>query len=70
MQLEEAGMPAQLDRYIGYWQPYATSHAAFEADTAFQDEVKVAAQTLLGAVRAKRAGRYPAPSDVAPPRQK
>jgi hypothetical protein len=30
MQLEPAGQAAELDRYIGYWKPYATSHAELD----------------------------------------
>lgn len=57
MHLAPAGGPAELDRYIGYWEPYATSHAALDADTAVQEEVRNAARTLVAAIRAKRAGR-------------
>jgi multimeric flavodoxin WrbA len=51
-----AGPRAELDRYIGYFEPYATSHEAFDRDKAMQGEVRNAALTLLEAVRAKRAG--------------
>lgn len=27
-----AGPSAELDRYIGYWKPYATSHDGLDAD--------------------------------------
>jgi multimeric flavodoxin WrbA len=57
MHLEPAGRAAELDRYIGYWEPYATSHAALDADAAVQEEVRNAARTLVAAVRAKRSGR-------------
>ena len=33
MQLKPAGPSAELDRYIGYWKPYATSHDELDADT-------------------------------------
>jgi multimeric flavodoxin WrbA len=56
MHLEPAGTAAELDRYIGYWKPYATSHEELDADRAVQEEVRNAARTLLEAVRAKRAG--------------
>lgn len=59
MKLEPAGGPAELDRYIGYWQPYATSHAALDADAAVQAEVRNAALTLAEALHARRAGRLP-----------
>jgi multimeric flavodoxin WrbA len=70
MHLEPAGRSAELDRYIGYWKPYATSHAQLDADTAIQDEVRFAARTLLDAVKERRAGRSAAPREVSAPRQK
>jgi multimeric flavodoxin WrbA len=57
MQMAPAGPYAELDRYIGYFEPYATSHEAFDRDTAMQQEVRIAAKTLLEAVRAARAGK-------------
>lgn len=69
--LEAAGHTAALDRYIGYWQAYATSHQALDADTALQEEVRLAARTLLNAVAAKRAGkRAAAAPELRAPRQK
>jgi multimeric flavodoxin WrbA len=71
MQLSPAGQNAELDRYIGYWKPYATSHADLDADTALQEEVRNAARTLLEAVRAKLAGTLVTPGeDLRQPRQK
>jgi hypothetical protein len=40
MHLCPAGPSAELDRYVGYWKPYATSHADLDADTALQEEVR------------------------------
>ncbi|HVW91065.1 MAG TPA: flavodoxin family protein [Devosia sp.] len=57
MGLEPAGNMAELDRYIGYWEPYATSHEALDADLPLQGEVRNAAATLAEAVLAQRAGR-------------
>ena len=57
MHLSPAGPTAELDRYIGYWKPYATSHEELDADTAIQEEVRNAAVTLLEAVKAKRSGQ-------------
>jgi multimeric flavodoxin WrbA len=56
MHLVPAGPQAELDRYIGYLRPYATSHDDLDHDEAVQEEVRNAARTLLEAVRAKRAG--------------
>lgn len=57
MDLESAGSTAELERYIGYWKPYATSHEDLDADTALQEEVRIAARTLADAVAAQRSGR-------------
>jgi multimeric flavodoxin WrbA len=46
MHMESAGSRAELDRYIGYFQPYATNHQELDADEAVQDEVRNAARTL------------------------
>jgi multimeric flavodoxin WrbA len=71
MQLSPAGPLAEVDRYIGYWEPYATSHLALDVDTAIQEEVRNAARTLLEAVRAARVGRQIMPGkNLTPPRQK
>jgi multimeric flavodoxin WrbA len=71
MGLEPAGWNAELDRYIGYWQPYATSHEALDADLAMQGEVRNAAQTLAEAVHAQRAGKWTAAGqDLHRPRRK
>ena len=47
MHLAAAGPLAELDRYIGYWKPYATSHQELDADQAVREEVRNAARTLL-----------------------
>lgn len=71
MDLTPAGVNAELDRYIGYWQEYATSHEALDADLAIQNEVKNAALTLAEAAHAKHAGRLlQAGRDLPPARQK
>ena len=56
MGLLRAGSKAAFDRYIGYYQPYATSHDALDADLAVQAEVMGAAQAVAAAVTALRAG--------------
>ncbi len=71
MDLIPAGVNAELDRYIGYWQPYATSHEALDADMAMQGEVRNAALTLAQAAHAKHAGKLlAAGQDLKPYRQK
>jgi multimeric flavodoxin WrbA len=53
-----------IDRYIGYYDAYATSHEALDRDTAVQQEVREAAKGLVDAVALMRAGKYPRPRDV------
>jgi len=66
-----AGTKAELDRYIGYWQPYATSHSALDDDESMQHEVANAALTLIDAVSATRSGQLTqAGADLPEPRQK
>lgn len=68
--LESAGGLAELDRYIGYWKPYATSHADLDSDGALQQEVRNAAALLLARVRAKRNGVAPPDLHLQRPRRK
>jgi multimeric flavodoxin WrbA len=71
MRLRPAGALAEIDRYVGYWQPYATSHEALDEDKAIQEEVRNAARALVGAVRGSRAGVLPPLDDaLRAPRQK
>lgn len=51
MKLSPAGPNAELDRYIGYWKPYATNHEELDKDEAVQGEVRNAALTLMEAVQ-------------------
>lgn len=57
MHMCPAGPSAELHRYIGYWEPYATSHEALDKDQAVQEEVRNVARALLEGLRATRAGR-------------
>jgi multimeric flavodoxin WrbA len=61
MELVPAMPQGGIDRYIGYYGPYATSHDALDADTAVQGEVRVAAKALVESVALSRAGRLPRP---------
>jgi multimeric flavodoxin WrbA len=71
MDLVPAGGNAELDRYIGYWQPYATSHEALDADQAIQEEVRNATRTLVEAAKASQRGDLlMAGRGLTPPRQK
>lgn len=49
---------ATLDRYIGYYEPYATSHEALDRDDAVQTEVRNVARSLGEALRLARQGAF------------
>ncbi len=59
--LIEAGRLSQLDRMIGYMEPYATSHDALDRDTALHEEVRNAARSLIEAVKLSRSGALQQP---------
>ena len=61
MGLIGAGHLSQLGRYVGYMEPYATSHEALDRDTAIQEETRNAARTLIEAVRLMRRGELKQP---------
>jgi multimeric flavodoxin WrbA len=61
MGLISAGHMAELDRYVGYYEPYATNHEAFDHDRAFQEETRNAARALVQAVKLLRRGRLAEP---------
>ncbi len=56
----DAGAAARLDRYIGYYEPYATSHDALDRDEAVQEEARNVARAVAKAVLELRAGRLQA----------
>jgi multimeric flavodoxin WrbA len=64
MGLTEAGHKSQLARYIGYMEPYATSHDTLDNDGALQTEVRNAARALIEAVRLRRAGELKEPDET------
>jgi multimeric flavodoxin WrbA len=71
MGLVDAGPMARLDRFIAYYEPYATSHDALDRDVALQGEVCNAAHALARAVAQVRAGTLrQADAGLAPPRPK
>jgi multimeric flavodoxin WrbA len=61
MGLISAGGMAEADGYIGYMEPYATSHQALDRDEAFQQDVVNVARALGSAVKLHRAGRLENP---------
>jgi multimeric flavodoxin WrbA len=71
MGLVDAGAASRLDRLIGYYEPYATSHEALDRDVGVQQEVEVAARAVGNAVGAMRAGQWVPPDrDLPRPRPK
>ncbi|HXC39963.1 MAG TPA: NADPH-dependent FMN reductase, partial [Burkholderiales bacterium] len=61
MGLIGAGSMGRLDRFIGYYEPYATSHAALDGDLAVQDETRNAAAALAQAIRDLREDKLERP---------
>jgi hypothetical protein len=71
MGLIDAGAKSRLDRHIGYYEPYATSHEALDRDIAVQEEVRNAARAVAAAVGQLRAGRLSDPDhELRDPRPK
>jgi multimeric flavodoxin WrbA len=71
MGLHDAGSAAVLDRYIGYFEPYASSHEALDRDLAVQEETRNVARAVASAVAALReAQRQPPKPALARPRPK
>jgi len=56
MGLIDAGAQARLDRFIGYYEPYATSHDALDRDEAVQEETRNVARAVAQVTAALRAG--------------
>ena len=56
MGLVDAGQPALLDRFIGYYEPYATSHETLDADLPVQQEARNVALAVAHAVKELRTG--------------
>ena len=57
MGLIEAGSKSRLDRFVGYYEPYATSHQALDDDRGFQAEVRNVARAVAKTIKDVRAGR-------------
>jgi multimeric flavodoxin WrbA len=71
IKMVSAGPDSSLDRYIGYWKPYATSHVEYEQDFDFQAEVRNVAKVLAEAVKLKHQNALPVPgSKLEAPREK
>ena len=70
MQLIKAGAHSCLDRFIDYYGNYATSHDAFDADSALHEEVRNAALSLCRHVQQRRNGLQPPDAGLEEPRSK
>lgn len=70
MHLIQAGQASILDRYIGYYEPYATSHEALDRDAGFQEEVRNVARSVAREAKMLRAGRREPDQFLKEPRPK
>lgn len=61
MELVDAGAKARVARYIGYYEPYATSHDALDKDKDVQEEVRNIGRAVAEAVKLNRAGKLAVP---------
>jgi multimeric flavodoxin WrbA len=61
MGLVDAGASSRLDRYIGYYEPYATSHDALDRDEGVQEETRNVARAVMNAVGELRQGTLSMP---------
>ena len=62
MELISAGSMREIDGYVGYMEPYATSHEALDEDREFQEETINVARALGNAVKLARAGKFENPA--------
>ncbi len=58
MELTSAGPFGALDRYIGYYEPYATSHEALDQDEKLFEEMRNVTRAVHQRTRAVRAGTF------------
>lgn len=66
-----AGQAALVESYIGYYEPYATSHDDLDRETDFHEEVRNAARSLVQAVKLLRRGELKLPdAGIRDPREK
>lgn len=71
MEMIPAGPSAGLDRYVGYYAPYATSHDELDRDEGLHVEVRNHALALVETVRQIRSGTYRRPdAGLEDPRKK
>lgn len=70
MELESAGNGSSLDRYIGYYKPYATSHDELDRDSAIFVEARNAMRMLVERIAQLRSGVPPTGRELKDPRPK
>jgi hypothetical protein len=63
MSLVQCSRAAEVDGYIGYMEPYATSHEALDEDEDFQERTRNAAWALGNAIHLSREGKYERPDE-------
>jgi multimeric flavodoxin WrbA len=61
MGLIVSGHAALVDRYVGYYKPYASSHDELDRDKDFDEEVRNAARSLINGVGLLRRGQLKQP---------
>jgi multimeric flavodoxin WrbA len=61
MGLVQASPASVLDRFVGYYEPYATSHDALDKDDGFMEETRNAARAIAETARLLREGALPDP---------
>jgi multimeric flavodoxin WrbA len=66
MELIPASRTALIDTWIGWYQPYATSHEALDEDKDLFREVRNASLALANMVKQIRSGKYRAPDEGLP----
>jgi len=71
MGLVQAGTSGVIDTFIGYYQPYATSHDDLDETPDLFEEVRNAARSLMSLVSQIRSGAWRAPDEgLHDPREK
>ncbi|KXU83910.1 hypothetical protein CI15_25640 [Paraburkholderia monticola] len=66
----ESGAKSRLDRFIGYYEPYATSHVTLDHDEDMRTEVANVAEAVATCVEQIRNGRREPDDSLDPPRAK
>ena len=70
LDLESSGPKGNLDRFIGYFEPYATSHEALDKTPALVAEVRMAMGALVDKIGQLRSGVPPIGRELVEPRPK